>query len=38
MRTSVNHQPEAQPPILPARQIGEPQYPIFSKFENAMQV
>ena len=31
MRTSFNHQPEAQPPNLPARRTGEPQYPICSR-------
>ena len=30
MRTSFNQQPEAQPPNLPARRTGEPQYPICS--------
>ena len=29
MRTSFNHQPEAQPPSFPARRTGQPQYPIY---------
>ena len=37
MRTSFNHQPEAQPPNLPARRTGEPQYPICSKVHPATE-
>jgi hypothetical protein len=31
MRTSFHHQLEAQPPNLPPRRTGEPQYPIYRK-------
>ena len=31
MRTSFNHQSEAQLPNLPARRTGQPQYPIYRK-------
>src|SRR6266404_2711486 len=30
-----HHQPEAQPPVLPARRIGQPQYPIYRKLDSS---